>query len=341
MLTRWLRSTPARRGACVRRRMRGGVGAGFARTRSRLALSDVQVMDRATGETLPMPWHLAAGAPLANPAAAMPSPSRSATAPVGGALAGGFRRRRQCRQRRHCRTRSGRLRSQARAVCADHRLAQGHGARGGVRVHGAQRNDAVLEQARRTTSASSAWLCSANARVPCLCSASLLLSKLESARDGAAPAAGASAANESDARQRADAAPARENGLGTGHGRNERSPTSYTDFERAQSTPNELIVIDYDSRDNLIANGVIPTPRAVPDQSLVTAGFVAGTDLGPALSPASAVQLPIAAIGRPPLRAQSPAPCAATPRQGARSSAAPTDEERLAADAAGDARAFR
>ena len=99
--------------------------------------------------------------------------------------------------------------------------------------------------------------------------------KQASSSDAApAPAAGASAANESEDRKRADSASAREQSIGTGHGRNERSVTSYTDFERAQSTPNELIAIHYDSRDNLIAMGVIPRPRKVPNPFPATAGFV-------------------------------------------------------------------
>ena len=49
--------------------------------------------------------------------------------------------------------------------------------------------------------------------------------------------------------------------LGTGHGRNEHSVVSYTDFERASSTPDEVIAIYYDSHRNLLAQGVIPQPR--------------------------------------------------------------------------------
>jgi hypothetical protein len=101
-----------------------------------------------------------------------------------------------------------------------------------------------------------------------------ILSKPEAARDSASSAAGASAANEADARTRRDEAQPREQRLGTGHGRNEHSPTSYTDFERAQSTPNELIAIHYDSRDNLVAMGVIPRPRSMPNPFPATAGFV-------------------------------------------------------------------
>lgn len=46
--------------------------------------------------------------------------------------------------------------------------------------------------------------------------------------------------------------------LGTGHGHRETSPVEYVDFQRASSTPEETIVIYYDSRKNLLARGVIP-----------------------------------------------------------------------------------
>jgi hypothetical protein len=98
----------------------------------------------------------------------------------------------------------------------------------------------------------------------------------ESSRDaGAAPAPSeARAAKSEAARGRTDEAQAKEQRLGTGHGRNERSLTSYTDFERAQATPDELIAIHYDSRDNLLAMGVIPRPRPMPNPFPATAGFV-------------------------------------------------------------------
>jgi hypothetical protein len=100
-----------------------------------------------------------------------------------------------------------------------------------------------------------------------------------SARDEAAPAAGAAAesskTNEADA---SSAAPGRlaqrESRLGTGHGRSEHAPTSYTDFERAQSHPNETVVIHYDSRENLLAMGVIPQPRHAPNPFPAPVGFV-------------------------------------------------------------------
>lgn len=46
--------------------------------------------------------------------------------------------------------------------------------------------------------------------------------------------------------------------LGTGHGHRETSPVEYVDFQRASTTPTTTIVIYYDSRKNLLAQGVIP-----------------------------------------------------------------------------------
>ncbi|MDA7417952.1 hypothetical protein PGB34_16430 [Xenophilus arseniciresistens] len=79
----------------------------------------------------------------------------------------------------------------------------------------------------------------------------------------AADAARAEAPAASTARQaersRAPAGPAPQ--LGTGHGAREHAPVSRTQFTRAQSRPDELIRVRYDSRENLIARGVIPAPR--------------------------------------------------------------------------------
>jgi hypothetical protein len=62
------------------------------------------------------------------------------------------------------------------------------------------------------------------------------------------------------------AEPAPAPALGTGHGRRETSVVTQVDFEREQSTPNEVIRIRYDSRANLIAMGILrpaaPLPRA-------------------------------------------------------------------------------
>ncbi len=49
--------------------------------------------------------------------------------------------------------------------------------------------------------------------------------------------------------------------LGTGHGRRLDSGARYTAFERESDTPDEIIRIYYDSRRNLVARGVIPQPR--------------------------------------------------------------------------------
>lgn len=46
--------------------------------------------------------------------------------------------------------------------------------------------------------------------------------------------------------------------LGTGHGEREAAPVGHTRFERRSDRPDELIRIRYDSRDNLVAQGVIP-----------------------------------------------------------------------------------
>jgi len=57
--------------------------------------------------------------------------------------------------------------------------------------------------------------------------------------------------------------------LGTGHGRSESSYASYTQFERASTTPVETITIYYDSYQNLLAHGVpiatAPIARFRPD----------------------------------------------------------------------------
>jgi hypothetical protein len=86
----------------------------------------------------------------------------------------------------------------------------------------------------------------------------------------AAPEANAQASDE-PARER-DASGARaeprsqsksekEGKLGTGHGHREASPAQYVNFRRASSTPDETIVIYYDSRRNLLAQGVLPKPE--------------------------------------------------------------------------------
>jgi hypothetical protein len=71
------------------------------------------------------------------------------------------------------------------------------------------------------------------------------------------PAAGARSRSE-------DAANPAESQLGTGHGRRETSHAQYVNFERASSTPAEVVTLYYDSHRNLVARGVIREPVAVP-----------------------------------------------------------------------------
>lgn len=76
------------------------------------------------------------------------------------------------------------------------------------------------------------------------------------AREGqprsAAPAAAAESRADSAKNERQ---PGR---LGTGHGERRNSEASYTEFERASKKPDSVIRIFYDSRRNLVAQGVIP-----------------------------------------------------------------------------------
>ena len=59
------------------------------------------------------------------------------------------------------------------------------------------------------------------------------------------------------------AIPKPEETLGTGHGARESSYASYTSFERAGSSPDEVDSIWYDSYRNLVARGVIPPARPI------------------------------------------------------------------------------
>ena len=62
--------------------------------------------------------------------------------------------------------------------------------------------------------------------------------------------------------------------LGTGHGERLNDPTQYTDFRRASEAPAEVLAIYYDSRENLVARGIIPrAPRFAHPQPF-PAGYV-------------------------------------------------------------------
>ncbi len=104
--------------------------------------------------------------------------------------------------------------------------------------------------------------------------------RIESGADTAARAAPPSASAEAPAARKSEAdkayasntAPAQR--LGTGHGARESSYVQNTTFDRLSSTPNELIRIRYDSYENLVAMGVVPTrpawqrPNPFPDSPL-------------------------------------------------------------------------
>lgn len=62
--------------------------------------------------------------------------------------------------------------------------------------------------------------------------------------------------------------------LGTGHGAREHDWISHTTFERRSHRPDELVRIRYDSHDNLVAMGIIPS-RAMPPRPNPFPGGVA------------------------------------------------------------------
>ena len=73
--------------------------------------------------------------------------------------------------------------------------------------------------------------------------------------------AGAAAGATGGMAKHAEVRPDMREKLGTGHGERETSVVSHTSFERAQSSPNETIRIRYDSRENLVSMGVIQPPH--------------------------------------------------------------------------------
>lgn len=96
----------------------------------------------------------------------------------------------------------------------------------------------------------------------------------EQRADAPAAQAPATADTESSRRERG------EDKLGTGHGRRQDSPAQYVDFRRASSSPDETIAIYYDSRRNLVVQGVLPPqPRLVKTAPHpFPAGFVPDPD---------------------------------------------------------------
>jgi len=72
------------------------------------------------------------------------------------------------------------------------------------------------------------------------------------------PAAQAPTTGERDASSRQEK-------IGTGHGERERSEVAYTNFRRATNYPSETITIYYDTHARLVARGIIPGPTPVVD----------------------------------------------------------------------------
>ena len=94
----------------------------------------------------------------------------------------------------------------------------------------------------------------------------------QSAGEATAPAPQLQEVKPSTSSNMANTAPAPK--LGTGHGARESSYVQNTTFDRLSSTPNEVIKIRYDSYENLLAMGVVPShpwqaaPNPFPDSAM-------------------------------------------------------------------------
>jgi len=93
----------------------------------------------------------------------------------------------------------------------------------------------------------------------------------EAAADAAGPTAQAgSGRGDSAASRAAPPAPvaesklaAKADRLGTGHGQREDSWVTTTQFERASSTPDEIVSVQYDRYENLLAAGIVGSPPPI------------------------------------------------------------------------------
>ena len=65
-----------------------------------------------------------------------------------------------------------------------------------------------------------------------------------------------------------------ESRLGTGHGERIHAPVQSVEFQRASSTPDEIITVRYDSYANLVARGIIPAPRRQPVPNAFPGNYV-------------------------------------------------------------------
>jgi hypothetical protein len=76
----------------------------------------------------------------------------------------------------------------------------------------------------------------------------------------AAPVASAPVQAPTESANRAAPMPRSLAKLGTGHGRSEESRVDFVRFERASDVPAEVLTLNYDRRENLVAMGVLPPP---------------------------------------------------------------------------------
>jgi len=86
----------------------------------------------------------------------------------------------------------------------------------------------------------------------------------EPRNDAAADAAGSSGAPRAAPAPSAEAKlAAQPDRLGTGHGQREDSWVTTTQFERASSTPDEIVSVQYDRHENLLAAGIVGSPAPI------------------------------------------------------------------------------
>jgi hypothetical protein len=62
--------------------------------------------------------------------------------------------------------------------------------------------------------------------------------------------------------------------LGTGHGEREPSAVAFTGFKRASTHPDQVLTIYYDRYENLVARGIIPAAFSHPQPFPAAVGFV-------------------------------------------------------------------
>ena len=80
----------------------------------------------------------------------------------------------------------------------------------------------------------------------------------------------------SPAHARSETLSKRASRLGTGHGERISAPTQYTEFRRASERPSEVVTIYYNSRANLLAQGIIPRPPSYGAWNPVSNPFPGG-----------------------------------------------------------------